>query len=43
MKSVSGAMPLKSYLPDHREARLDSAGVSAIAKWTDDATAGVLE
>jgi hypothetical protein len=39
----SGKMPLRSYLLIHRGAKIDSAGVSAILKWTDDATASILE
>ena len=40
---ASGKMPLKSYLLIHREAMLDSAGTSAILKWADDVTAGILK
>lgn len=36
---TSGDMPLKSYLMIHRDARLDSASVTAISKWVEDATA----
>lgn len=39
----SGKMPLKSYLLIHREARLDSAEISAILKWTDEAMAGIMD
>ena len=40
---ASGKMPLKSYLLIHWEAKIDSAGFSAILKWTDDATARMLD
>mgnify|MGYP001768423024 CR=1 FL=1 len=40
---ASGGMPLKSYLMIHRDARLDSAAVSGILTWVDDATASILE
>ena len=40
---VSGGMPLKSYLLIHRDAKPDSAEVTAIMKWADDATARMLD
>jgi len=40
---TSGEMPLKSYLLIHRDARLDSAAVSTISKWADEATARILQ
>ena len=40
---TSGEMPLKSYLMIHRDARLDSAAVTAISKWVDDTSARILE
>ncbi len=40
---VSGGMPLKSYLLIHRDAKPDSAEVTAILKWADDATAKMLD
>lgn len=39
----SGNMPLKSYLIMHRDARLDSAKVDSIVKWTGLATERILE
>ena len=39
----SGGMPLKSYLLMHREAKPDSAAVSAIIKWADETAAKILE
>jgi len=38
-----GKMPLKSYLLIHRDARLGPAEVEAILKWTDEASARILE
>jgi len=40
---VSGGMPLKSYLLIHRDAKPDSAEVTAIMKWADAATAKMFD
>lgn len=40
---ASGGMPLKSYLLIHRDAKPDSASVTAILKWADEATANILD
>jgi hypothetical protein len=39
----SGEMPLKSYLLIHHDARLDSVEISAMVKWTEEATSKLLE
>jgi len=38
----AGEMPLKSYLIVHRDARLNADEVSALVKWTEDATSLLL-
>ena len=40
---TSGAMPLKSYLLIHRNAKLSPAEVSRMTQWTEDATEKMLE
>lgn len=39
----SGKMPLKSYLLIHSDARIDTAEISAILKWAEDAMAVIME
>lgn len=40
---VAGKMPMPVYTLIHRNAKLSSAQVSALSKWTDDLTAKILE
>jgi hypothetical protein len=39
----SGKMPLRSYLLIHRDAKLNSGGISALSKWAEIATSKILE
>lgn len=39
----SGAMPLKSYLLIHRDARLDAEDISILSAWVEETTSGMLE
>lgn len=39
----SGAMPLKSYLLVHRDARLDEEKISTLSGWIEETTARMLE
>jgi len=40
---VSGKMPLKSYLLIHRDAKLNSEGISSLSEWADEATSRIME
>lgn len=42
-ETESGAMPLKSYLIIHRDAKLDEAEISALKKWGEQASALMLD
>lgn len=39
----SGAMPLKSYLLIHRDARLDTEDISNLSSWVEETTSRMLE
>ena len=39
----SGQMPLKSYLLIHRDAKLNAEKISALSRWTEEASARILE
>lgn len=42
-EAESGAMPLKSYLLIHRDARLDAEDISILSEWVEETTSGMLE